>query len=60
MIIFIYAMKQLGAPIVSKRALNTKIQNVMTLCLALYSLGNSYVIILSLNKVPFIPVSSIQ
>ena len=30
MIIFVYAMKQLGVPIVSKRALNTKIQNVMT------------------------------
>ena len=36
MIIFVYAMKELGVPIVSKRALNTKIQNVMTLCLALY------------------------
>ena len=34
MIIFVYAMKQLGVPIVRKRALNTKIQNVMTLCLA--------------------------
>ena len=36
MIIFIYAMKQFGVPIMSKRALNTKIQNVMTLCLTLY------------------------
>ena len=38
MIILVYAMKQLGVPIVRKRALNTKIQKVVTLCLALYIL----------------------